>query len=208
MNPSLTAAFDAVAAIRPDVEADPVVGLVMEQALQAAWSGNVQTSYTINRAGQDVYMESIGYGTVAQPVDAVEAAAKQLGIRVERTTGRNAHITLFFKESNMKVAPPPIVKSAAKIPSSNSFGEVVVQHLPEKVVEIFTALMVENLTNGSGRIPWRAFHIRLQQEFGSSYPSYYSDAVVTAFRAAGWKIHLDEPGYNESYPAFYEVSRS
>jgi hypothetical protein len=206
MNPKLTAAFNTVHALR-NLDDDPSVQLLKEQLLKEAWEGNSQVSLPVDQNGR-VEIWSLTLGDEVQwSVEEVEAAAKVLDIPTERVAGRHGHLTLIFDAPAIPHPPaPPVVRAEAKLPSPQDFNKVVVQTLPARVIEIFTKLMVVNLgPSGAGRIYWANFDAALKEEFGT-YPSYYSEAIVPALREAGWGAHLDQPGYNESYKPFYEIS--
>lgn len=84
------------------------------------------------------------------------------------------------------------------------------KEIPEFVFEAFNELIEKNLKGKTAHI-YQDDAVQLASE-KSSYTRAdifnrgWMD-VEPHYEAAGWKVHYDKPGYNESYPAYFEFTK-
>lgn len=80
------------------------------------------------------------------------------------------------------------------------------EHIPAVVFEAFNAEIAANFTGGRAKVLQKDVVARLveggmdrQVIFDKGYLN-----VEEAYRAEGWRVEYDKPGYNESYDASFE----
>ena len=82
--------------------------------------------------------------------------------------------------------------------------------IPEQVIEVFNTLIAKHMSGSSARVPQNeviAMIIsRLNCSRDSIFTSRYLD-VEDVYRASGWSVYYDKPGYNESYDAYFEFKK-
>ena len=81
--------------------------------------------------------------------------------------------------------------------------------LPDYVIEAINESIAENFLNGRAKIEQTAIINKIMtkaaaQDIGLSrnqiFANHYLD-FEDIYRAQGWSVHYDKPGYNESYEA-------
>lgn len=83
--------------------------------------------------------------------------------------------------------------------------------LPDEVIGAWNELIATNLTNGVSTVYQSEAEDKLRML--SCLPSDQSVLdmgwldIEDIYRAAGWKVFYDKPGYNESYEATYKFSK-
>lgn len=68
--------------------------------------------------------------------------------------------------------------------------------IPKFVLDAFDALIAEHYFDGRSVVLLKEVRERVGQVCKSEWFN-----VEDTYRAAGWKVEYDQPGYNESYPA-------
>ena len=77
--------------------------------------------------------------------------------------------------------------------------------IPEEVIEAFNELIIEEMnTSGIAIIKCQQAIDRILQKMPleTDVVNRWLD-VEPIFEEAGWKVEYDQPGYNESYEAYY-----
>lgn len=96
----------------------------------------------------------------------------------------------------------PISSDQAEKDASDAF--------PDEVIECFNQLIVGNLRNGQAvilqKVAARLIAQRMHIPEHEVYQRGYLD-VEDMFRAAGWSVEYDKPGYCETYEAFFKFKR-
>lgn len=80
--------------------------------------------------------------------------------------------------------------------------------IPDKVIDIFNKLIAQNWNGRSAIVQQKSIVAALvEQGFdrGEIYSKQWLD-VEDIFRAVGWTVAYDKPGYNESYEASFKFS--
>ncbi|ETX13554.1 hypothetical protein OCH239_09755 [Roseivivax halodurans JCM 10272] len=86
--------------------------------------------------------------------------------------------------------------------------------VPDVVLAAFNGLLAERARNGRSRFTQNEVIARIQEGVEAAgskisrqeiFAKHYLD-VESIYRAAGWQVRYDAPGYNESYEAFFEFS--
>jgi len=89
--------------------------------------------------------------------------------------------------------------------------EVKKKMLPYEVIECFNELIAEKWNGQSATIKQTEAANRIAEQMGVDtqhlYDRGYMD-IEDIFRAAGWVVEYDKPGYNETYPAAFEFRKS
>lgn len=84
--------------------------------------------------------------------------------------------------------------------------ELQVQQIPDEVFIAFNALIAQDLSNGRATVKQNDVVARLEGQGMNRreiYDRHWLD-VEDSYRALGWKVLYDKPGYNETYDAFFE----
>ena len=84
--------------------------------------------------------------------------------------------------------------------------ELQVQQIPDEVFVVFNALIAQNLSYGKSIV--KQVHVVNQlreqgMDIGEVYRKHWLD-VEDSYRALGWKVLYDKPGYNETGEAYFE----
>lgn len=82
--------------------------------------------------------------------------------------------------------------------------------IPAEVYEAFNECIVENLRGGTANFRLDTVAKLAAQKLGTSTQILFDRRwcdVEPAYRAAGWDVEYDSPGYNESYPATFTFTR-
>lgn len=96
-----------------------------------------------------------------------------------------------------------------------------VKRLPEFVIEAVNEVLVKKTVNGYGTIPQddliEAICVKARMTMSHKFKSVAQLREVLfaerwldfekTYRAAGWKVDYDRPGYNESYSATFTFSK-
>lgn len=81
-------------------------------------------------------------------------------------------------------------------------------HIPDEVFEVVNKLLQANWTGSSATIK--------QKDVISALGAHYDSQAIFdngwlnfegAYKAQGWKVVYDKPGYNESYGAYWKFTR-
>lgn len=82
--------------------------------------------------------------------------------------------------------------------------------LPKEVIEVFNQLIAKHWNGSNSTFKMSEVEHTLCGKL-DCIPSYLYDNhyldVEDIYRAEGWKVYFDKPGYNESYPSTYEFSK-
>lgn len=82
--------------------------------------------------------------------------------------------------------------------------------LPDKVIECWNSMIARAYSEGSARITLTDASAELQNLFGKTHSEIrklgYLD-IEDVYRAEGWRVKYDQPGFNETYEAFYVFSK-
>jgi len=101
----------------------------------------------------------------------------------------------------------PITPAEAKVQRVNA--------VPAQVLEAFNELITENLCNGSATVTQKDAVARIQSKINQTLGNEYTHQQICdrgwlniedIYRAAGWKVEYDKPGYNETYGATFEFT--
>lgn len=92
-----------------------------------------------------------------------------------------------------------------------TFAEAVTfkaEAIPPFVFDVWNRLIVANFSNGRSSFKLNALIEAIIEASGEDITrSYVVDQgwcdLEDAYRAAGWAVEFDKPGYNESYAAFF-----
>jgi|SRR5215217_4188967 len=94
--------------------------------------------------------------------------------------------------------------------SPNEIAEAKKSAFPDFVVETFNELIAANFSNGSATI-LQEDAVALLMERGQVNRNQVFNMgwlnIEEIYRAEGWKVSYDKPGYNESYPASFEFRK-
>ena len=84
--------------------------------------------------------------------------------------------------------------------------ELQVQQIPDEVFVAFNALIAQNLSYGRATVKQHDVVARLEGQGMNRrdiYDRHWLDVEVS-YRALGWKVIYDKPGYNETGEAYFE----
>lgn len=92
----------------------------------------------------------------------------------------------------------------------NSVTSVKAAALPDAVIDVFNELITRNWDGSKAVVKQddavtliaKCLKIRRQTAFDRGYLD-----VENTFRAVGWFVFYDAPGYNEDYPAIFTFSK-
>lgn len=76
---------------------------------------------------------------------------------------------------------------------------------PSVVIESFNRILQEKTVNGEARFTQDEV-IALMVGRGLERSRIFSEGLLNVediYRATGWEVYYDKPGYNESYPAYF-----
>ncbi len=82
--------------------------------------------------------------------------------------------------------------------------------IPDVVIDEFNKIITEELRSGAAVVRQRDIARRISARMGVPVSRIYAEGwldVEDAFRAAGWTVEYDKPGYNESYDPTFKFSR-
>ncbi len=74
--------------------------------------------------------------------------------------------------------------------------------IPEEVVEIINRMIIEKFQGRSFSLRADEVRTAIFEKMGKC-ESWWLD-FEPAYRAVGWNVNYDKPGFNESYPATYD----
>jgi hypothetical protein len=83
--------------------------------------------------------------------------------------------------------------------------------IPDEVIEAFNELIAENMSGGSSSFTQDKVVTRILSKMPDTsrdalYDNHWLD-VEDVYRAEGWKVEYDKPGYCETYSASFAFSR-
>ena len=84
--------------------------------------------------------------------------------------------------------------------------ELQTQQIPDEVFVAFNALIAQNLSYGTSIVKQEDVINRLKEQgvdVNEMYRKHWLD-VEDSYRALGWKVMYDKPGYNETGHAYFE----
>lgn len=90
----------------------------------------------------------------------------------------------------------------------NEFRQETV--IPPEVYEVFNEMIVERLRHGSASFKLKEVTERLAAR-GIDRQEMFDKGMLDvepAYIEVGWKVEYDQPGYNETYDAYYIFSES
>lgn len=85
-------------------------------------------------------------------------------------------------------------------------SEAKAKALPEGVIEVFNTLIALKFNAGAAVLDLAETAAEVAAKLGLSQKEIFEKGymdVEPIYRSAGWVVHFDQPGYNESYPATY-----
>ena len=77
---------------------------------------------------------------------------------------------------------------------------------PPEVIEVFNDLIAKNYSGGSATVRQKDAVAEIETRMGVDKRRIFAEGwlnVEEVYRAQGWKVEYDKPGYNESYDAFF-----
>jgi hypothetical protein len=84
------------------------------------------------------------------------------------------------------------------------------ESIPAEVIEAFNELIAQNFNGHSACVLQKEAAALAADKLGVStdvlYKNHWLD-VEDTFRAAGWDVDYDKPGYNESYEANFKFTK-
>ena len=87
---------------------------------------------------------------------------------------------------------------------------VLARVFPDEVIQAFNELITQNYSHGRAVLSQAAIVERLM-ELGIPRPAIFEKGfldVEDVYRAEGWFVDYDKPGFNESYEPTFYFSRS
>ncbi len=97
--------------------------------------------------------------------------------------------------------------------SPNEIGALKAKTLPSEVIEAFNELIVKNWSGACAIIKQdeivKLICAKLKikpKDRQDVYDNHYLD-VEDLYRAEGWRVEYDKPGYNETYEAFFKFRK-
>lgn len=103
-----------------------------------------------------------------------------------------------------------MVKPIAPDDAFDKAEQMRIAAIPEKVVEVFNTLIVENMRHGVARVTQNDAISRIIDAMGVERQIVFDKNwldIEALYRAAGWKVNYDKPAYYENYDAFFEFRR-
>jgi|SRR3989338_165418 len=107
------------------------------------------------------------------------------------------------------MARTPKSNRAVKPIRPNEVGKLRENGIPDAAFEAFNELITKNFTGSSAIIKTKDV-VKLMIEKGLNQNDIYDNGwldVENVYRAAGWNVVYDKPGYNEAYDAYFEFKR-
>lgn len=192
---------------------DDIHKLVRATAVAAALQGygNASWSFDQDIVTLDECQATMVPGTTVPLLD-FTAVLVALGFKpeVQRHTPRRGVVLVYWNQPEASPAPTPVrTAGAGAIPlSPETAREAQMDAIPPGVISIFNNLIVENFSanTNSAKVLLEDFVGALRENLGNDFPSFYLD-VENVYRAAGWLVEFDKPGYNESYNASFQLRK-
>ncbi len=82
--------------------------------------------------------------------------------------------------------------------------------LPKVIIETFNELIAKHWNGNTSKFTMAEAELIICNKLDCNskylYDNHYMD-VEDIYRAEGWKVSFDKPGYNESYDSSYEFSK-
>lgn len=89
--------------------------------------------------------------------------------------------------------------------------EAKIKYIPEEVFTVFNEEIAKGFNDNSATVKQnKVLEVLTSEQFGFDRAQVFANGwlnVEDAYRAAGWKVHYDKPGYNESYDAYFVFTR-
>lgn len=90
-------------------------------------------------------------------------------------------------------------------------ADLKIKTIPEEVFTVFNEQIAKNFSgNGATVYQDKVMEILTSERFNFGRREVFDNKwldVEEAYRAAGWKVRYDKPGFNESYEAYFEFTR-
>lgn len=83
-------------------------------------------------------------------------------------------------------------------------------YIPEEVIDVFNDLIVQGFSGMSARVVQSEAAALIAERLGTTVEEVFKRGLLNvdeAYRAAGWNVAYDKPGFNESYAAFFVFSQ-
>ncbi len=99
----------------------------------------------------------------------------------------------------------------AKPISPDDVGSIRTHSFPPGVIEAFNALIALKWNGAAARITEDEAVLAIIAKTGVTRQAVFGNRwldVESCFRAAGWKVDYDKPGYNETYEASFTFTRA
>ena len=78
--------------------------------------------------------------------------------------------------------------------------------IPDEVITAFNELIASNLVNGTATVSQNAAITAITKRTGKKRDTIFAKGwldIEDVYRAQGWTVEYDKPGYNEDYPASF-----
>jgi|SRR5215217_7160976 len=94
--------------------------------------------------------------------------------------------------------------------SPEEVGDAQRRYLPPAVFDVFNEAIAGSMNGKSARVMQNSVAKKIADRLGierhAVFENNYLD-VEEAYRSAGWEVHYDKPGYNESYEAVFVFTK-
>lgn len=87
--------------------------------------------------------------------------------------------------------------------------------IPDEVLDAFNELITENMNRDQSTFKQKDVLTRIRSKLNDTFGNQYTDQVICnsgwlniedLYRAAGWKVGYDRPGYNETGDATFNFT--
>ena len=82
--------------------------------------------------------------------------------------------------------------------------------LPEESIDVFNDLIVRDFNGMAARVIQGEAAELIAERPGTTVEEVFRRGLLDVeevYRAAGWSVSYDKPGFNETYPAYFVFSR-
>ena len=91
--------------------------------------------------------------------------------------------------------------------SPEDIPEKKAEVIPPFVYDVFNDLIAQNYTNHCAKVYQKDVVKKITEKTeGKPWPIEWLN-VEEVYRARGWKVYYDRPGYYESYDAYFEFTK-
>lgn len=82
---------------------------------------------------------------------------------------------------------------------------------PSEVIQAFNNAIIANLRNGVAKFKCKSVAAAIANSMGTTVETIYANHwmdVEPVYRAQGWDVEYDKPGFNETYDAIWIFKKS